>query len=137
MMLLHDLAANLGERLTEADRRLTDALLAHPRETVFLSANEIAGRAGVNPATAVRYARKLGFDGYPALRARLQQDLFGASEAAERMRQRIRRLGRGSVLKVFIENEIGNLSRLPEQVSDAQLRAAARAVMRAQQTFLF
>src|SRR5690606_33094563 len=109
MMLLRDLTTNLGERLTEADRRLTNALLAHPRETVFLSANEIAQRAGVNPATAVRYARRLGFDGYPALRARLQQDLFGASEAASRMRERIRRLGKGSVLKTFVETEIRNL----------------------------
>jgi len=136
-MPLRELVAGLELALTDTDRRLIDTLLAHPRETPFLSANEVAQRARVNPATAVRFARKLGFDGYPALRARLQQELFGESEAADRMRQRIRRLGRGSVLKTFIEGEIRNLSRLPEQVADRDIMAAARAVARAGQTFLF
>ena len=97
----------------------------------------MAQRAGVNPATVVRFARKLGFDGYPALRAALQQNLFGVSEAAERMRQRIRRLARGTVLKTLIENEISNLGRLLEQLDDADIRPAARAIMRAPQVFLF
>lgn len=136
-MPLNELVARIGDRLTAADRRLAGVLLASPRETALLSANEIAQRAGVNPATAVRFARKLGFDGYPALRATLQQDLFGVSEAAERMRQRIRRLARGSVLKTFVESEIHNLSRLLEQIADADIQPAARAIMRASQVFLF
>ena len=136
-MPLRDLVASLAQPPTATDRRLIDALSVNPRETAFLSANEVAQRARVDPATAVRFARKLGFNGYPALRAKLQQDLFGVSEAAERMRQRIRRLGRGSVLKTFIEGEIRHLNRLPEQVPDADIMAAARAVMRARQTFLF
>lgn len=136
-MPLRDLIASLDQRPTATDRRLIDALSVNPRETAFLSANEIAQRAGVNPATAVRFARKLGFEGYPALRAKLQQELFGVSEAADRMRQRIKRLGKGSVMKTFVEGEIRHLSRLPEQVSDADIMAAARAVMRARQTFLF
>lgn len=136
-MPLRDLIASLDQRPTATDRRLIDALSVNPRETAFLSANEIAQRAGVNPATAVRFARKLGFEGYPALRAKLQQELFGVSEAADRMRQRIKRLGKESVMKTFVEGEIRHLSRLPEQVSDADIMAAARAVMRARQTFLF
>jgi DNA-binding MurR/RpiR family transcriptional regulator len=136
-MPLRELLTGLGERQTQTDRRLIESLLERPRETAFLSANEIAQRAGVDPATAVRFARKLGFDGYPALRARLQQELFGVSEAAEHLRSRIQHLGKGSVLKAFVEAEISHLGRLPEQVSDADLVAAARMVMRASQTFLF
>lgn len=136
-MPLNELVARIGDRLTTADRRLVDVLLANPRDTVFLSANEIAQRAGVNPATAVRFARKLGFSGYPDLRATLQQDLLGVSEAAERMRLRIRRLARGSVLKTFVESEIHNLGRLLDQVTDTDIQHAARAIMRAPQVFLF
>lgn len=136
-MPLQELVATLGEKLTAADRRLADTLLAQPRETAFLSANELAQRAGVNPATAVRFARKLGFAGYPALRGRLQQDLFGVSEAADRMRQRIKRLDGRSVLRTFVEGEIGNLHRLLEQVDDADMQPAAQAVLRAPQIHLF
>lgn len=136
-MSLRELAENLGDRLTDADRQLMDVLLANPRETAFLSGNEIAGRAAVHPATAVRFARKLGFDGYPALRARLQQEMFGVSEAAERMRQRMKRIERGAVLRSLVESEMRMLEKLPDQVSDADLAVAARAVSEASQTFLF
>jgi DNA-binding MurR/RpiR family transcriptional regulator len=136
-MSLHDLVREAGGRLTEADRRLVDALMAHPKQTAFLSANEVARRASVHPASAVRFARKLGFDGYRELRASLQKELFGVSEAAERMRRRISHVGRGSVLKAFVDSEITTLGRLAEQVSDEAIGAAARAVGRASQTFLF
>ncbi|MBX9810598.1 MAG: MurR/RpiR family transcriptional regulator [Burkholderiales bacterium] len=136
-MPLCDLVEGLDERLTEADRQLIGVLLANPQETAFLSTNEVAERAAVHPASAVRFARKLGFDGYPALRAKLQMELFGVSEAAERMRQRIKRLGTHSVIKTLVDSEIKTLNRLPEQVSDADIVAAARAVIQARQTFLF
>lgn len=135
-MALRDLV-DRSERWTDTDRRLIDTLLAHPKETAFLSTNELAKRASVHPASAVRFARKLGFDGYPTLRARLQMDLFGVSEAAERMRKRIEHVGKGSVLQSFVDSEIKTLSRLPAQIPDADILSAARALATAPHVFLF
>jgi DNA-binding MurR/RpiR family transcriptional regulator len=132
-MSLHERMAGLGARLTAADRKIAATLRADPRHSAFLSANALAQRAGVDPASAVRFARKLGFDGYPALRASLQQELFGASEAAGRMR----RIGSGAVLQTFVEAEIDALRRMLEQVRDADIRSAARAVARASGIFMF
>jgi DNA-binding MurR/RpiR family transcriptional regulator len=136
-MALRERIESRNGRWTETDRRLIDVLLAHPRETAFLSTNELARRAAVHPASAVRFARKLGFEGYPPLRATLQMELFGVSEAAERMRQRIAHLGKGSVLHSFVESEIRTLRQLTEQLSDADILAAARTVLAAQQVLIF
>jgi DNA-binding MurR/RpiR family transcriptional regulator len=136
-MRLDERVARLGGKLTAADRRLAEALRADPRRGAFLSGNELAQRAGVDPASAVRFARKLGFSGYRELRASLQQELLDAPEAAERMRQRIRRIGHGSVLRTFVEAEIASLQRLLENVHDADIRPAARAIARAAEVFLF
>lgn len=129
------LAERQGE-LTAADRKLADVLLAHPRQAAFLSTHEIAQRAAVHPTSAVRLARKLGFGGYPELRATLQNELFDESAAAARVRQRIERLGRDHVLQAFVSSEIRALERLPQQVSDRDLATAARAVIRAETVFL-
>jgi DNA-binding MurR/RpiR family transcriptional regulator len=136
-MALRDWIDARDGRWTDTDRRLIATLLAHPRETALLSTNEIARRAAVHPASAVRFARKLGFEGYPPLRAHLQRELFGVSEAAERMRQRIAHLGSGSVLERFVESEMRALAALAEQVSDADILTAARTVAAARQVFLF
>jgi DNA-binding MurR/RpiR family transcriptional regulator len=136
-MILQELLDRNSDQLTRADRKLAGVLLAHPRDSVFLSTNEIAERAAVHPASAVRLARKLGFAGYPALRSALQTELFNETAAAERVRQRIEHLGKGEVLRAFVDSEIRALSRLPEQVDDRRIAAAARAIVRARTVFLF
>lgn len=136
-MILQELLDRNSDRLTRADQKLASVLLAHPRDSVFLSTNEIAERAAVHPASAVRLARKLGFAGYPALRSALQTELFNETAAAERVRQRIEHLGKGEVLRAFVHSEIRALSRLPEQVDDMRIAAAARAIVHARTVFLF
>lgn len=136
-MILQELLDRNSDQLTRTDRKLASALLAHPRDSVFLSTNEIAERAAVHPASAVRLARKLGFAGYPALRSALQMELFNETAAAERVRRRIEHLGKGEVLKAFVQSEIRALSLLPERVNDKRIIAAARAIVRARTVFLF
>jgi len=134
---IQQLLSEKRQKLTTTDRKLADVLLADPRQAAFLSTNEIAERAAVHPTSAVRLARKLGFDGYPALRSTLQNDLFDDTAAAERVRQRIEHLGKAEVLQAFVASEIKALERLPLQVADADIAAAARAIIRAGKTFLF
>jgi DNA-binding MurR/RpiR family transcriptional regulator len=135
---LSDLLNKLGERRTDSDRRLIDVLTAEPRAAAFFSTHELAKRSRVDPATVVRFSRKLGFDGYPALRDHLRNDLLGSTEAAaERMRSRIKQVERGSVLQTFIHGEIEHLSQLAERLTDAEIESAARAIMSARRTFLF
>jgi len=134
---IQQLLSEKRQKLTATDRKLADVLLADPRQAAFLSTNEIAERAAVHPTSAVRLARKLGFDGYPALRSTLQNDLFDESAAAERVRRRIERLGKAEVLRAFVASEIKALERLPQQVTDADIAATARAIIRAGKIFLF
>jgi DNA-binding MurR/RpiR family transcriptional regulator len=136
-MILQELLERNNDQLTRTDRKLASVLLAHPHDSVFLSTNEIAERAAVHPASAVRLARKLGFAGYPALRSALQMELFNETAAAERVRRRIEHLGKGEVLKAFVQSEIRALSLLPERVDDKRIIAAARAIVRARTVFLF
>src|SRR3546814_11075156 len=62
----------LFRSLTNSDRRIIEILLAQQSEAAFLSAAQLAERAQVHETTATRLAQKLGFAGYPELRAHLQ-----------------------------------------------------------------
>lgn len=130
-----DLARSVAaaeDRLTDADRRLAAALLADPARATYLSANEAARQAGVHPTSAVRFARKLGFENYSDLRAQLRGSAMPqADAAASRMRTRLQRVASGRVLQALVDSEIRAMQDLPGQVSDAQLEAAARLVVKA------
>jgi DNA-binding MurR/RpiR family transcriptional regulator len=54
--------------LTAGERRLADEVLAAAGELAGLTAAELADRAGVSAATAVRFFRRLGFPNYAAVR---------------------------------------------------------------------
>jgi len=135
-MSLRQIVEDHSGRLTKSDRRLVQVLLSNPRESAFLSAQDLAERAAVHPTTAVRLARKLGFGGYPDLRAKLQDELIGGSQAVERVQQRLEHLGHGS-LEAFVQSEVATLSALPSQISQQELEKTAETIVEGKTTFLF
>lgn len=124
-------------RLSAADQRLIRELLGNPTEAAFLSASELAARGGVHQAAATRLAKKLGYGGYPQLRAELQAELLDSIGPGERVRRRLAHTGSDSLLTAMVTDEVAALAALPSQVSQAQLDTAARLVSAADRIFLF
>lgn len=87
-----DVAARIaGERsrLTPAERRVAAVVLDDPQLVAFGTVAGLAARAGTSPATVVRFAGKLGLDGFVGLQAGVQAELGRQlGPAAERIRQR-------------------------------------------------
>jgi DNA-binding MurR/RpiR family transcriptional regulator len=124
-------------RLTDADRRLLKALLESPTEVSYLSTTDIAGRAGVHPATAVRLARKLGFGGYPDLRSYLQADIINKAEPADRIRESLSHMEEGAILSGLLRHETDTLDRLDSRDLQIKINQAARALIDAGHIFIF
>lgn len=73
--------------LTNAERRVAEVVLANPQLVAFGTVADLAEGSGSGAATVVRLATKLGFDGFSALQASVQQDLANQLRpAAERIR---------------------------------------------------
>jgi DNA-binding MurR/RpiR family transcriptional regulator len=73
--------------LTNAERRVAEVVLANPQLVAFGTVAELAEGSGSGAATVVRLATKLGFEGFSALQASVQQDLANQLRpAAERIR---------------------------------------------------
>ena len=67
------LAARIGH-LPEAERRVADLLLADPGTVLHESVGRLAQRAGASPATIVRLSRRLGYEGFAALKIALAHE---------------------------------------------------------------
>ena len=59
----------LYDQLSPAERRAADYLVAHPEEIHELPIVTFAERAGCSEATIVRLSKRIGYDGYPELKA--------------------------------------------------------------------
>jgi RpiR family transcriptional regulator, carbohydrate utilization regulator len=72
------LRSQLGQ-LPDAERRVAELLLAEPQSVIHDSVGRLSARADASPATVVRLSRRLGFDGFAALKIAMAQEAGGGS----------------------------------------------------------
>ena len=82
-----DLIAAVSSDLTPTQRRIAEAALAEPTLLAFCTVSDLAGRVGTSRPSIVRFATKLGFDGYTDLQQHIRDDLsHRLSRPSERIR---------------------------------------------------
>ncbi len=72
---LSDLVATAGAELTPTDRRIAEAVLAEPTLLAFGTVSDLADRVGTSRPSVVRFAHKLGFQGYSELQSQVQTEV--------------------------------------------------------------
>ena len=123
--------------LTNADQRLIDVLMADPSAAQFMSGAELASRAEVHEAAATRLAKKLGFKGFPQLRALLRDEVRANSEPAGRISRQLDAVEGESLIRDTVRREIATLEALAGQLDQARLDEAADLLIGARRIFLF
>ena len=58
--------------LTQSQKRIAESIVDDPEFVAFATVDKLAGRLGVSPSTIVRFAYKVGLDGYQDLQARVR-----------------------------------------------------------------
>jgi DNA-binding MurR/RpiR family transcriptional regulator len=82
-----DLIASVSGDLTPTQRRIAEAALAEPTLLAFGTVSDLADRVGTSRPSIVRFATKLGFEGYTDLQEHVRADL---SKRLSRPSERIR-----------------------------------------------
>ena len=82
-----DLVAAVSSELTPTERRIAEEVLTEPTLLAFGTVSDLASRVGTSRPTIVRFANKLGFEGYSELQRHVRNDL---SHRLARPRERIR-----------------------------------------------
>ena len=83
-----DLLGELKQRynqFSKSQRRIADYILEHYSKAAYLTAARLGQQAQVSESTVVRFAFELGFDGYPALQAALQETVRSKLTSLQRM----------------------------------------------------
>ena len=102
-----DLVAAVSSALTPTERRIAEAVLAEPTLLAFGTVSDLAGRVGTSRPSIVRFATKLGFNGYSQLQQHVRSDL---SHRLSRPSERIRSGGETAVpAKVAMSDAISSV----------------------------
>jgi len=126
-----DLVAAVSGELTPTERRIAEAVLAEPTLLAFGTVSDLAGRVGTSRPSIVRFATKLGFEGYTQLQQHIRRNL---SHRLSRPSERIRSDGEMTLpAKVAISNAISSVFAVVE--SD-RMAALVDPVVRAENVWV-
>jgi DNA-binding MurR/RpiR family transcriptional regulator len=113
--------ARMRAELTPVERRIADVLLAQPQAVAFGTVAGIAGLAGTSGASVVRFAAKLGYEGFTDLQSDVRVDLSHTLRPAT---ERIRRHAPSDPLELARDVEAANVATTLGAVSEQALATA-------------
>ncbi|GAA4349145.1 MurR/RpiR family transcriptional regulator [Variovorax defluvii] len=124
-------------QLTRSHRQVADYVLERPLQVATLPIDELAAMAGVSVATANRFARALGFDGYASFRAELVRGFEPLVAPVERLRGNL--ATPSTVAEVFsmaLEESQRNIEGTRHALDPASCEAAVERVLAARTVYV-
>ncbi|MFM0241600.1 MurR/RpiR family transcriptional regulator [Paraburkholderia phytofirmans] len=123
--------------LTPIHRRMGDYVLANLFRAATMRIDELASVVGASVATANRFARALGFDGYPQFREALVRGFEATLAPVERLRSAQESLAAGDdVVDASLEQAANNLQATRTAIDSAAAEAAVEAIIAARRVFV-
>lgn len=136
-----DIGQIISERynlLTKSEKQIANYLRTNQEETAFISARELAERLGLSEATIVRFARTIGFDGYPGMREALQDNFRIRMTHSARLRSRLDDLSvSDDIFEKLVGSEIVYLTEALQTLDRNALDAAVELLRTHQRVFVF
>jgi len=125
--------------LTKSEQRIASYLMTNADEAAFFTAADLARRLGVSEATVVRFARAIGYDGFPELRRCLQELFRLKVTPASRLQKALADLqgGQGHILAKIVAMEVEYLTEALHSVDPADFDRAAEILLGGRTIFVF
>jgi DNA-binding MurR/RpiR family transcriptional regulator len=122
---MQDVVTRIEEQagsLTRAERRVAEVVLADPGLLAFATVAQLGARAGTSGATVVRFADRLGYEGWAGLQATARASLDQLRPASVRIRE----AGVDDVLGATAAREAENVLRTLDAIDRPAFDRAVR-----------
>jgi DNA-binding MurR/RpiR family transcriptional regulator len=127
LIKLHEVDFSSGQR------QIAKVICTMPNEVALYTIQDLGKKAGVSDASVLRFARKLGYSGFPELKTDLQKILMDSVTSWKRVERTLSDYRHSSsIIGDFVNKQIQFLSLMEENLSDSMLQAVAKAITKGQ-----
>jgi DNA-binding MurR/RpiR family transcriptional regulator len=133
---LIDRITSIEGSLSAAHKLIAAFLMKSGHKAAFLTAAEIAAEVGTSESTVVRFARILGFGGYPQLQEFLRQGVLSTLSPLERLESEAIPANDAKFSQRVVEKEVGNLRAALEGVDHKALKGMVGAIIKAETCYV-
>ena len=129
--------ASTYSSFTLAHRKAADYVLANPFRAATMTIDELAHAVGMSVATANRFARALGFDGFPQFRAELVKAFESTLAPVEKLRtELLKEATSAQIFAASLEEDLDNINGTLHQLNHAACEKAVDMILRAPRIFV-
>lgn len=122
--------------LTQAQKRIAEAIVDNPEFVAFATVDKLSARLGIASSTIVRFAYRLGLDGYPELQERVRvlvrSRLRGADDGGDD--SSVAHLGEGTAA-ASLRHDLDNLRNTVSELDAQTLDKAIDVICQARRVF--
>lgn len=121
--------------LTNSQQKVANYISENIDKIAFITLDELASKIDVSTTTIIRFARKLGFNGYSDMQQSIQDDVMGKVSLPERLSASIN-IQQDDLLALSIQNDIANINSTIEKLSDDVFQEAINAIVEAKKVYV-
>ena len=123
--------------LSKAHRKTADYVLSNVFRSATMSIDELANAVGISIATANRFARALGFDGYPQFRAELVSGFEAMLAPIDNLRTEIERPATSiEVIAGSLNEDMTNLDATRRALLPELCNQAVQMILKAERIYI-
>jgi DNA-binding MurR/RpiR family transcriptional regulator len=122
--------------LSRNQRKVADYISNDGMASSFDSITELSHKIGVSEASLVRFAKQLGYKGYPSLRKELQAEYKKASGTASRLRDAVTTVGERSFPDSMFQHDIELIKETQASLTKASFTQAVNMIFGAKKIFI-
>lgn len=134
-----DLLQRISDMMPEfskGQKLIANFILQHYEKAAYMTALKLGTTVNVSESTVVRFANKLGYEGYPQLQRSLQSHIKNRLTSLQRMDVTRNRIGDLGTVEGVLTQDIDKIRRTIEAVSPEAFDSAVQAICSARSIYI-
>ncbi len=133
---LEELLSRDHGRMSKGQKAIAAYLRADLDRAAFMTAQKLGEKARVSESTVVRFAARLGFEGYPQFQETLQEIVRRKMTPVQRMELSENAKDTGSIVRSVVKSDIQNLRNTLENLDMQEFEAISDALYSARRIYI-
>lgn len=134
-----DILSRISEQyaiMSKSHKAIADFISGHYDQAVFMTAAKLGETLGISESTAVRFADRVAYAGYPEFQRALEECVKGKLGDIQKMDARYGRSTRSEVLTSVITADIEKLQHTIDNLDPAAFESAVETILAADNIYI-
>lgn len=131
-----ELILNRKDKLSKGHKKIAEFILEHGEDATFMTAAELGSKLEISESTVVRFADKLGLDGYPELQDRLQDWTRSKLQTVSRPEFSSETMEHWGVIATVLQSDMQKIHDTLEELSEESFALAVDALLSAKHVYI-